>query len=124
MTDAWDGILKHQLDINHKPCNGHLSKIDIFIDNSLERFTSLFAAAGHPNCVFKISFIDLQKITKSVIIPDNANMAVNVISYKYELNVSDVVNNCSSSGITIIKVVVVSSVLYSETSALSVKDKN
>ena len=42
---------------------GHLNKIDIFIDNSLERFTSLFAAAGHPNCVFKISYIDLQKIT-------------------------------------------------------------
>ena len=42
---------------------GHLNKIDILIDNSLERFTSLFAAAGHPNCVFKISFIDLQKIT-------------------------------------------------------------
>ena len=21
VTDAWDGILKHQLDVNHKPCN-------------------------------------------------------------------------------------------------------
>ena len=42
---------------------GHLKKIDIFIDNSLERFTSLFAAAGHPNCVFKINFKNLQKIT-------------------------------------------------------------
>jgi len=46
---------------------GHLNKIDIFIDNSLERFTSLFAAAGHPNCVFKISFSDLQKITNGSI---------------------------------------------------------
>ena len=46
---------------------GHLNKIDIFIDNSLERFTSLFAAAGHPNCVFKISFTDLQKITNGSI---------------------------------------------------------
>ena len=46
---------------------GHLKKIDIFIDNSLERFTSLFAAAGHPNCVFKISFTDLQKITNGSI---------------------------------------------------------
>ena len=42
---------------------GHLNKIDIFIDNSLQRFKSLFAAAGHPNCVFEISFTDLQKIT-------------------------------------------------------------
>ena len=33
------------------------------IDNSLERFNELFAAAGHPNCVFKINFKDIQKIT-------------------------------------------------------------
>ena len=42
---------------------GHLNKIDIFIDNSLERFNYLFAASGHPNCVFRINFTDLQKIT-------------------------------------------------------------
>ena len=46
---------------------GHLNKVDIFIDNTLERFTSLFAAAGHPNCVFKINFFDLQKITNGLI---------------------------------------------------------
>ena len=46
---------------------GHLNKIDILIDNSLERFTSLFAAAGHPNCVFKIDFKNLQKITSGLI---------------------------------------------------------
>ena len=46
---------------------GHLKKIDILIDNSLERFTSLFAAAGHPNCVFKIDFKNLQKITDGLI---------------------------------------------------------
>ena len=43
---------------------GHLDKINILIDNSLERFSYLFAAAGHPNCVFKINFDDLKKITK------------------------------------------------------------
>ena len=42
---------------------GHLEKIEIIIDNSLKRFTELFAAAGHPNCVFKINFKDIQKIT-------------------------------------------------------------
>ena len=42
---------------------GHLNKVNILIDISLDRFDSLFAAAGHPNCVFKISFKDLQKIT-------------------------------------------------------------
>ena len=46
---------------------GHLNKITILIDNSLERFNHLFAAAGHPNCVFKISFKDLNKITKGSI---------------------------------------------------------
>ena len=42
---------------------GHLNKVNILIDKSLDRFDSLFAAAGHPNCVFKISFKDLKKIT-------------------------------------------------------------
>ena len=46
---------------------GHLKKINIYIDNSLERFDSLYAAAGHPNCVFKINFNDLKKITKGLI---------------------------------------------------------
>ena len=56
---------------------GHLNKVDILIDNSLERFTSLFAAAGHPNCVFEINFTDLQKMTngsiKEIIEWDNQN---------------------------------------------------
>ena len=42
---------------------GHLNKLEILIDKSLERFNELFAAAGHPNCVFKINFNDIQKIT-------------------------------------------------------------
>ena len=46
---------------------GHLNSIEILIDNSLERFNDLYAAAGHPNCVFKIDFKNLQKITNGVI---------------------------------------------------------
>ena len=46
---------------------GHLKKINIYIDNSLERFDSLYAAAGHPNCVFKIDYFNLQKITQGLI---------------------------------------------------------
>ena len=46
---------------------GLLNEVDVLIDDSLERFESLFAAAGHPNCVFKINFIDLQKITKGLV---------------------------------------------------------
>ena len=46
---------------------GHLNKVNIYIDNSLERFAALYAAAGHPNCVFKIDFFNLQKITEGLI---------------------------------------------------------
>ena len=46
---------------------GHLNKIEIIIDKSLERFNQLFAAVGHPNCVFKINFINIQKITNGKI---------------------------------------------------------
>ena len=46
---------------------GHLNKIEIIIDKSLKRFNQLFAAAGHPNCVFKINFINIQKITNGKI---------------------------------------------------------
>jgi Cys-tRNA(Pro) deacylase len=42
---------------------GHINNIEIIIDKSLKRFNQLFAAAGHPNCVFKINFINIQKIT-------------------------------------------------------------
>ena len=46
---------------------GHLNKVNIYIDKSLERFAALYAAAGHPNCVFKIDFLNLQKITGGLI---------------------------------------------------------
>ena len=46
---------------------GHLKKIKIFVDSSLERFEDIFAAAGHPNCVFKIDFKNLLKITQGEI---------------------------------------------------------
>ena len=46
---------------------GHLNKVKILIDNSLKRFNYLYAAAGHPNCVFMINFTKLQKITNGEI---------------------------------------------------------
>ena len=42
---------------------GHLKKVKIYIDTNLERFTTVFAAAGHPNCVFKIEFNELANLT-------------------------------------------------------------
>ena len=41
----------------------HLNNLDILIDKSLNRFPYIFAAAGHPNCVFKITYDQLIKIT-------------------------------------------------------------
>ena len=46
---------------------GHLNMVEIFIDKSLKRFNELFAAAGHPKCVFKIDFVNIQKITNGKI---------------------------------------------------------
>jgi len=46
---------------------GHLRNIKILVDTSLKRFQDIFAAAGHPNCVFKINFKNLLKITKGEI---------------------------------------------------------
>ena len=44
----------------------HSSNLKILIDNSLNRFPFVFAAAGHPNCVFKITYAKLIKITKGL----------------------------------------------------------
>ena len=44
---------------------GHLVKIKIYMDKNLERFSKVFAAAGHPNAIFGISFFELKKLTNS-----------------------------------------------------------
>ena len=46
---------------------GHLKKQNIYIDKSLERFINIFAAAGHPNCIFKTNFNNLLNITRGEI---------------------------------------------------------
>ncbi len=46
---------------------GHLTKINIFIDENLNRFSSIFAAAGHPNAVFEINFENLISLTSGEI---------------------------------------------------------
>ena len=46
---------------------GHVNNIPIFVDNSLSRFKDIFAAAGHPNVIFKINYEKLIKITKGVV---------------------------------------------------------
>ena len=46
---------------------GHLTKTKIYIDENLENFTSIFAAAGHPNAVFEIDFENLKALTQGEI---------------------------------------------------------
>ena len=46
---------------------GLTSNLEIMIDDQLNRFQDIFAAAGHPNAVFKIDFENLNKITKGEI---------------------------------------------------------
>ena len=45
---------------------GHLKKLDIIIDTSLSRFEYIYGAAGHPDCVFKINYVDLIKLTNGL----------------------------------------------------------
>ena len=42
---------------------GHLKDIKVYIDKSLSRFETIYAAAGHPHCIFKISFEEIKQIT-------------------------------------------------------------
>ena len=41
----------------------YITNLDILIDKSLSRFQYVFGAAGHSNCVFKITYNQLIKIT-------------------------------------------------------------
>ena len=42
----------------------HLKKIKILVDSSLSRFENVYAAAGHPNSIFKITYKQLIKLTE------------------------------------------------------------
>ena len=42
----------------------HLEKIKILIDSSLSRYENVYAAAGHPNSIFKITYKQLIQLTE------------------------------------------------------------
>ena len=46
---------------------GIKNNLEILIDAELKRFDYVFAAAGHPHAIFKISFNDLKNITSGKI---------------------------------------------------------
>jgi len=42
----------------------HLEKIKTLVDSSLSRYENVYAAAGHPNSIFKITYKQLIKLTE------------------------------------------------------------
>ena len=46
---------------------GHKNKLEILVDESLNRFKHLYAAAGHPNCIFKVNFDELLNLTNGTV---------------------------------------------------------
>ena len=66
MANANDVKLNTGFSIGGVAPVAHLKKLDILIDESLNRFEYVYAAAGHPNCVFKISYKELTQITSGL----------------------------------------------------------
>ena len=46
---------------------GHINDLNIIIDRTLERFQIVYAAAGHPNSIFKIDISKLKDLTKGIV---------------------------------------------------------
>ena len=46
----------------------HINKLRVLIDNSLSRFDDIYAAAGHPYSIFKISYSQLCNITNGEVL--------------------------------------------------------
>ena len=42
----------------------HLEKIKVLVDSSLSRYENVYAAAGHPNSIFKITYKQLIRLTE------------------------------------------------------------
>lgn len=51
---------------------GHPTALPTAIDASLERFATLYAAAGHPHCVFATAYAELRRLTDAAVMVDTA----------------------------------------------------
>ncbi len=49
---------------------GHLAPVPVALDASLGRFTAVYAAAGHPHCVFVTTLDELARLTGGVVADD------------------------------------------------------
>ena len=50
----------------------HETKLPVAIDASLGRFETVYAAAGHPHCVFATSIDELERLTGGTVTPEIA----------------------------------------------------
>ena len=66
MADAAEVKLNTGFSIGGVSPVAHIKNLDILVDKALGRFQYVFAAAGHPNCVFKISYSQLLEITNGL----------------------------------------------------------
>ena len=66
MADAAEVKINTGFSIGGVSPVAHIKNLDILVDKSLNRFQYVFAAAGHPNCVFKISYNQLIEITNGL----------------------------------------------------------
>ena len=47
---------------------GHLSRLRTFVEGSLAAYDDLWAAAGHPHTVFRLSYVELLRITRGAVV--------------------------------------------------------
>ena len=50
----------------------HETKLPVVIDASLGRFETVYAAAGHPHCVFATTIAELERLTGGTVTPEIA----------------------------------------------------
>jgi len=53
---------------------GHASRLPIAIDASLGRFEAIYAAAGHPHCVFPTNLAELARLTGGCVVEGIASV--------------------------------------------------
>ena len=64
MSDAEQVKIQTGFSIGGVSPVAHLNRIKILIDSSLSRYENVYAAAGHPNSIFKIGYKQLIELTK------------------------------------------------------------
>ena len=61
-----EGLDKKKLILTINNLKDSNTSMKFYVDKNLERFVNVFAAAGHPNCIFEIEFHQLIKLTNGL----------------------------------------------------------